>query len=257
MIRPVLTATALALVLSAPAIAQQEQEPEAAPTQTQEMEATDPAPAEQMEGQAADEPAAPDAGMAEDQPEEPAGTDTGVAGDQPEEPTAPDAGMAEDQPEEPADPGMAQDEPAAPAATEQAAEEQPQEEIALEGGFIPEQQDNQLLASELMNASVIGAEGDDIGDISDFLVDPEGGIHGVVVSVGGFLGLGAKDVALPWTDVQHSTEEQVLNVNYTREDLENAPDFMTRADIQAEQDAAAAQQQAPEGAVPAPAAPSQ
>lgn len=242
MIRPVLTATALALVLSAPAIAQQEQEPEAAPTQTQEMEATDPAPAEQMEGQAADEPAAPDAGMAEDQPEEPAGTDTGVAGDQPEEP---------------ADPGIAQDEPAAPAATEQAAEEQPQEEITLEGGFIPEQQDNQLLASELMNASVIGAEGDDIGDISDFLVDPEGGIHGVVVSVGGFLGLGAKDVALPWSDVQHSTDEQVLNVDYTREDLENAPDFMTRADIQAEQDAAAAQQQAPEGAVPAPAAPSQ
>jgi sporulation protein YlmC with PRC-barrel domain len=182
--------------------------------------------------------------------------------------------------EEPAQPQVAEepatDEPAQPQVTEEQppAEEGVQEELAEEpaagedaeeqvatdaprppeGPFIDVQDEGTLLAGDLQGLSVIGAEGDSIGTIDDLILHPEGGIFGAVVSVGGFLGIGAKEVALSWNEFQYAPEEQVARVNFTREDLEQAPDFKTLADIEAEQMAMQQQQMPDQGAVPAPGA---
>ena len=58
------------------------------------------------------------------------------------------------------------------------------------------QQPDQWLASNFKGTDVIGTNGKKIGDVSDILFDQSGRIEAYVVSFGGFLGVGAKDVAI-------------------------------------------------------------
>jgi hypothetical protein len=66
------------------------------------------------------------------------------------------------------------------------------------GRFITEQQTNQWRASRLIGIDVYGADNQKIGDINEVLVDRQGNADAVVVGVGGFLGIGEKNVALPF-----------------------------------------------------------
>jgi len=67
------------------------------------------------------------------------------------------------------------------------------------GRFITEQQTNQWRASRLIGIDVYGADNQKIGDINEVLVDRQGNADAVVVGVGGFLGIGEKNVALPFS----------------------------------------------------------
>jgi sporulation protein YlmC with PRC-barrel domain len=62
--------------------------------------------------------------------------------------------------------------------------------------FVMSQKPDQWLASKFRGTDVLGADGKKIGDVSDILFDKTGKIEAFVVSVGGFLGMGAKQVAL-------------------------------------------------------------
>ncbi len=63
--------------------------------------------------------------------------------------------------------------------------------------------------SKLMGVDVYGADNQKIGDIDEILVDRQGKIHGLVVGVGGFLGIGEKDVAIPFEQVQWMSNREV------------------------------------------------
>ena len=62
--------------------------------------------------------------------------------------------------------------------------------------FINSQKSDQFLASKFKGTDVVGADDKKVGDISDILFDKNGKIEAYVVSVGGFLGIGSKHVAL-------------------------------------------------------------
>ena len=62
--------------------------------------------------------------------------------------------------------------------------------------FVNSQRQDQFLASKFKGTDVIGTDGQKIGDVSDILFDKDGKIEAYVVGVGGFLGIGTKDVAL-------------------------------------------------------------
>lgn len=62
---------------------------------------------------------------------------------------------------------------------------------------IAAQTSDQWLASKFHGTEVLGSDGKKIGDIADILFDKNGKIEAYVVSTGGFLGVGAKEVALP------------------------------------------------------------
>lgn len=148
-----------------------------------------------------------------------------------------------------------EDQPATEEAEQQTADEQAPS--APEGPFIAEQEEGTLLASELQGLTIVGADGEEIGAIEDLILHPEGGIFGATVSVGGFLGMGGKEVALSWKRFDYSLEEQLARVDATREELEEAPDFTTLSEMRAEQEAAAAeqrmqQQQGATGTAPQP-----
>ncbi|WP_404420836.1 PRC-barrel domain-containing protein [Thalassospira australica] len=76
------------------------------------------------------------------------------------------------------------------------------------------------LASELMGKSVYnqtGADAQDIGEVTDIVVNNDGEIEALVVGVGGFLGIGQKEVALQydlakWTE-QDDARRLVIETN--------------------------------------------
>jgi sporulation protein YlmC with PRC-barrel domain len=67
-----------------------------------------------------------------------------------------------------------------------------------------------------------------IGEIMDVLVDKQGKVTALIVGVGGFLGIGEKDVAVPFNAVQFKTKDNnkwYAVMNSTKDALKNAPGF--------------------------------
>ena len=61
-------------------------------------------------------------------------------------------------------------------------------------------------ASKVVGLNVYNEKNENVGSINDLLMDKSGSIKAAVISVGGFLGMGAKLVALPFDKVKFSTE---------------------------------------------------
>lgn len=82
-----------------------------------------------------------------------------------------------------------------------------------------------LIGETVYNGSGEGAE--NIGEVKDLVLDSEGNIQAIVVGVGGFLGIGEKQVALQY-DLVEWTEmdgEEYIVVETTREALEAQQEF--------------------------------
>src|SRR5271154_2920647 len=78
--------------------------------------------------------------------------------------------------------------------------------------FIKQQEINQWRASKLVGVAVMGADQKKIGSIEEVLVDHDGNAQTIVISVGGFLGMGAKDVAVPFKAMKWRTEGRSVAV---------------------------------------------
>jgi hypothetical protein len=152
-------------------------------------------------------------------------------------------------------PTMAEDQPAGQATGEQmAAEEEaaPPKQMA----FLTEQDEAQILASdEVIGAEVRNVSDETVGEIADLVLDQDRKLTGVVLSVGGFLGIGDKWVAVPPDQIELPRDGQParLQVAVTEEQLTNAPDFITKETIEAQKAAEQAQRQAMEQRIPPPA----
>jgi sporulation protein YlmC with PRC-barrel domain len=116
---------------------------------------------------------------------------------------------------------------------------------------ISAQSDSELRADQLIGMTVYNAEGEKVGSVHDILLGKDGKATGVVLSVGGVLGVGAKSVGLTWKEIDVKPEQQQVQISYTKDQLEAAPDFKTTEQINSEMNA---QQGAPPAAAtPAPA----
>jgi sporulation protein YlmC with PRC-barrel domain len=64
-----------------------------------------------------------------------------------------------------------------------------------------------------------------IGEIKDVLITPDGRVGAFVVAVGGFLGAGEKDVAVPFNDVKPTkkNDKLYLTMQANKDELKNAP----------------------------------
>ena len=65
------------------------------------------------------------------------------------------------------------------------------------------------------------------GEVADVLIEPDGKTPAVMVSVGGFLGIGEKDVAVPFNAVRITKKDNktYLVLNATKDALKSAPGF--------------------------------
>ena len=94
--------------------------------------------------------------------------------------------------------------------------------------FVTQQTADQWVASKFKGTDVVGANDEKIGDVSDILFDQNGKVLAYVVGVGGFLGIGSKDVALAPASFQvQRTDRDVvkLRLAMSKDDLKNAPEF--------------------------------
>ena len=57
-------------------------------------------------------------------------------------------------------------------------------------------------SSQLVGATVYDTAGDSIGTVDDIMVDPKGKMSDVIISVGGFLGMGDKLVEVPFNKLK-------------------------------------------------------
>jgi hypothetical protein len=77
--------------------------------------------------------------------------------------------------------------------------------------FVKQQAINQWRASKLVGVYVVGADQKTtIGSIRDVLIDHDGNAQAVVIGVGGFLGMGVKNVAVPFKSLQWRTEGRTV-----------------------------------------------
>jgi sporulation protein YlmC with PRC-barrel domain len=81
------------------------------------------------------------------------------------------------------------------------------------GQFLTQMQPNTMRGSKLMGVDVYGSDNQKIGDIDEVIVDRDGRIQAVVVGVGGFLGIGTKDVAFAYSQLQWMSDDQARAAN--------------------------------------------
>lgn len=95
---------------------------------------------------------------------------------------------------------------------------------AVKGDF---NADGNLSGSAIIGASIRNQAKETVGKINDVFLDKSGAIKTVVVSVGGFLGVGAKDVAVKWEDIQFQRDGDsvVLVTSWTKDSLKAMPDY--------------------------------
>src|SRR3954463_8079321 len=74
------------------------------------------------------------------------------------------------------------------------------------GQFITQQSPGQWRTSKLVGVDVYGTDNARIGDVREVLLNRNGAAEAVVIGVGGFLGIGEKDVAFPFQAVEWVTE---------------------------------------------------
>ena len=72
--------------------------------------------------------------------------------------------------------------------------------------FVTSQEKAQWRAPKLIGVGVYGPDDKQIGKIDDLLLDRSGAAQTIVIGVGGFLGFGKKDVAVPFSAMQWRTE---------------------------------------------------
>ncbi|WP_062227300.1 PRC-barrel domain-containing protein [Aureimonas frigidaquae] len=85
-----------------------------------------------------------------------------------------------------------------------------------------------LTADNLIGTTVYGPDDSSIGSVGDIALTPEGQVDAVIVDVGGFLGIGAKPVAVAMDNLQFMRDSggsMYLSTAFTQEQLGAAPEY--------------------------------
>ena len=89
---------------------------------------------------------------------------------------------------------------------------------------------NTLTADKLDDANVYGLNGEEIGEIDEIILTADGQIDRVVLEVGGFLGIGEREVAVPFDRMTILRRTGVADdfriyIDSTQERLEALPEY--------------------------------
>jgi sporulation protein YlmC with PRC-barrel domain len=84
-----------------------------------------------------------------------------------------------------------------------------------------------ISANDFIGKRVYSRAGDDIGEVNDLIMTGNGGVQAVVLGVGGFLGIGEKDVAISMASIDMTKDGETVKlvVDGTKEQLAAAPAY--------------------------------
>jgi len=80
-------------------------------------------------------------------------------------------------------------------------------------------------AEDIIGRDVVNLEGEEVGEVNDVVVANDRDEMFLVVGVGGFLGMGEKDVALPVSDLRMSSDNVLLMSQKSEDQLKEMPEF--------------------------------
>ncbi len=81
-------------------------------------------------------------------------------------------------------------------------------------------------ADTLLGNDVYNQDGEDLGDIKEFMIEMSSGrIAYAVLSFGGLLGMGDKLFAVPWAALRLDTVNERFTLNVPKDRLKEAPGF--------------------------------
>lgn len=109
--------------------------------------------------------------------------------------------------------------------------------LVVLAAYLAEQQPEQTTANDFIGSPVLNAAGENIGEVSNLVIAPDGGVVAAIVGVGGFLGIGTKDVAVPTSNivvVRQADGSVKLTTLETAESLKAAPEFKPAHEMKAE-----------------------
>src|SRR5262249_52954867 len=86
---------------------------------------------------------------------------------------------------------------------------------------------DELRTSKIVGTKVYNAANENIGSVEDIVIKPDGAMDEVVLSVGGFLGIGDKYIAVPFNDLKIPPDGSSLKIaaNGTKDSLKGLPDY--------------------------------
>ena len=83
-----------------------------------------------------------------------------------------------------------------------------------------------MTASTLEGDRVVNRQGEDLGEIDEIMLDvPRGRVAYAVMSSGGFLGMGDKLFAIPWSALSLDIDNKCFVLDVDKQRLESAPGF--------------------------------
>ena len=108
--------------------------------------------------------------------------------------------------------------------------EQAEPEVQVEQAGEPEVKTEEgplydMEVQEVIGQSVVNEEDEEIGQIEDLVIDKQDQKLYAVVGVGGFLGIGQRQVVVPFDELQREEDQVKLATGGTQEELENKPEY--------------------------------
>lgn len=95
--------------------------------------------------------------------------------------------------------------------------------------LLQRQSPSELSGDWVLGTPVISLDGTSIGSINDIIIDKEEArVTAAVVSVGGFLGIGAKQIAVDWNKLEINWDANEIRLDITREEAEAAEEYAYR-----------------------------
>jgi sporulation protein YlmC with PRC-barrel domain len=82
---------------------------------------------------------------------------------------------------------------------------------------------SQMRASKVIGANVYDRQNQKLGSVQDLILDKDGRVAAVVVSVGSVVGIGGKNVAVRMSDIK--TDNNRLTLDRTKQQLEQAANY--------------------------------
>lgn len=102
--------------------------------------------------------------------------------------------------------------------------------------FVSAQASGQWLGTDIIGTEVVNPGDEKLGSISNLIVESDGTIIAAIIDVGGFLGIGAKPVAVSFDSIQMRATDSGRKavVALAKEELNSAPQFKTLEELRSE-----------------------
>jgi len=86
--------------------------------------------------------------------------------------------------------------------------------------------ENLINADDVIGVDVENSQGEDLGTVEALVLDKmKGNVVYVVLSFGGFLGMGDKLFAMPWHIFSYNPQREKFVISIDKEKLKNSPGF--------------------------------